>query len=67
MKGMNNCNYIGMVNKKDEPHGWGRAIGIYVYNGKQYGFNHFHDGQWKDGMEHGYMRQIVSDGTFYEC
>ena len=43
-------NYTGMVNKDNKPHGFGRVI-----RRDNYGFI---DGQWKDGMPHGYSRQI---------
>jgi len=39
-----------MVNKDNQPHGYGRAI--------EKNNNLFIDGQWKDGVEHGYSRKI---------
>jgi hypothetical protein len=42
--------YIGMVNKNDQPHGWGRAVN------EEYG--DIIDAQWKDGVLHGYFRMI---------
>ena len=39
-----------MVNKDDQPHGWGRA-----FDTNNTGFI---DAQWKDGVEHGYYRAI---------
>ncbi len=44
------CDYIGMVNRSGKPHGWGRAIIANNYC--------FIDGQWKDGVPHGYYRLI---------
>jgi hypothetical protein len=43
-------NYHGMVNKDNQPHGWGRAI----KTDKEW----FIDAQFKDGVEHGYQRVI---------
>ena len=43
-------NYSGMVNKDDQPHGWGRAI-----RKDNYGFI---DGQWQEGVDHGFRRVI---------
>ena len=39
-----------MVNKDNQPHGYGRAISTDNYD--------FIDGQWKDGVLHGYYREI---------
>ena len=39
-----------MVNKDDQPHGWGRAI-----RKDNYGFI---DGQWQEGVDHGFRRVI---------
>ena len=39
-----------MVNKDNQPHGYGRAIE--TDNAR------FYDAQWKDGVEHGYRRWI---------
>jgi len=44
----NRYNYTGMVNKDNQPHGWGRAI--------EKDNLHFIDGQFKDGVRHGYSR-----------
>ena len=44
------CNYNGMVNKDNKPHGFGRAIDI--------DNNHIIDGQFKNGVLHGYHRII---------
>ena len=45
-----------MVNKNNQPHGWGRAI-VMIYN------DFFIDAQFKDGKYHGYMREIWNSGT----
>ena len=37
-----------MVNRDDKPHGWGRALDTDNYC--------FIDGQWKDGVPHGFYR-----------
>ncbi len=47
-------NYTGMANKDDQPHGWGRAFEI--------DNDRFIDAQWKDGVPHGYYRDIHYDG-----
>ena len=39
-----------MVNKDNQPHGYGRAI--------ETDNKVFIDGQWKDGAAHGYIREI---------
>ena len=39
-----------MVNKDNQPHGYGRAIRTDNLG--------FIDAQWKDGVEHGYSRWI---------
>ena len=39
-----------MVNKDNQPHGFGRAI--------ETDDHFFIDGQWKDGLPHGYIRRI---------
>jgi hypothetical protein len=39
-------NYSGMVNKSNQPHGFGRAI--------ETDNNSFLDAQFKNGLEHGY-------------
>ncbi len=44
-------NYIGMVNKDDQPHGWGRAIAADKSD--------FIDLQFKDGVRHGFYRCIA--------
>ncbi|MFM7851328.1 MAG: hypothetical protein ACKO96_05255 [Flammeovirgaceae bacterium] len=43
-------NYYGMVNKDNQPHGYGRAI----LTDNEW----FFDGQFKDGAAHGYLRLI---------
>jgi len=43
-------NYHGMVNKDNQPHGWGRAI--------RTDNEWFIDAQFKDGSMHGYIRVI---------
>ena len=40
-----------MVNKNNQPHGWGRAITT--------DNDFFIDGQFKDGAFHGYIREIT--------
>ena len=47
-----------MVNKDNQPHGYGRAIRTGNY--------YFIDGQWKDGREHGYCRRIDYTGQCYQ-
>ena len=39
-----------MVNKDNQPHGYGRAI--------ETDNKWFYDGQFKDGEPHGYLREI---------
>ena len=51
-------NYTGMVNKDNQPHGYGRAIHT--------GNLSFYDGQWKDGVPHGYSRRIYYGGDCYQ-
>ena len=45
-----NHKYTGMVNKDNQPHGFGRAI--------ETENDYFIDGQFKDGLRHGYIREI---------
>ena len=47
-----------MVNKDNQPHGYGRAIST--------DNDYFIDGQWKDGERHGYYRIIFYDGDCYQ-
>ena len=47
-----------MVNKDDQPHGWGRVVAA---NNSE-----FIDAQWKDGVRHGYYRWIDYTGTCYQ-
>ena len=53
-----NYNYIGMVNKNNYPHGFGRAVCIKNYD--------FIDGQFKEGKPHGYGRCITYDGDWWK-
>ena len=39
-----------VCNKSNKPHGFGRAIKVDKYQ--------FYDGQFKDGVPHGYIRYI---------
>ena len=57
--------YTGMVNKDNQPHGWGRAIrraGCVIDHGGVYDI--FIDAQWKDGVYHGYFRMIWYYGHY---
>ncbi len=44
-----------MVNEHGQPHGFGRAIDSNNLS--------FIDGQWKNGVQHGYYRYIQYDGA----
>jgi hypothetical protein len=50
-----------MVNKENQPHGFGRAI--------RANNSWFYDGQFKDDKKHGYIRCIEYSGACdqYEC
>jgi len=46
-----------MVNKDNQPNGWGRAI--------EHPCNNLYEGQFKDGAVHGYVRIIYYGGIVH--